>query len=99
MGHLTFMPRKPTPLGFQAKTLCDGSTGIIINAELVEGKETDRQKEFVNEYGHCTAVTLRMTKPYWGSGRVLIGDSFFGSFKAAVLLKQRGIYMVGNVKN
>ena len=35
---LTFLPRKPTPLGFLIKTLVDATTGILLSMELVEGK-------------------------------------------------------------
>lgn len=44
-AHLTYLPRKPTPLGFQLKTLCDGQSHILLNMEICEGKDVDRQKE------------------------------------------------------
>lgn len=37
--HLTYIPRKPTPLGIMLKTVVDGSTGILLSCELVESKE------------------------------------------------------------
>ena len=40
-GHLSYIPRKPHPLGFQMKTLCDARAGCYINAEFVEGREVD----------------------------------------------------------
>lgn len=36
-GKLMFIPRKPTPLGFMLKTIVDTATGILLNAEIVEG--------------------------------------------------------------
>jgi hypothetical protein len=40
-GRLQFIIRKPTPLGILLKTLSCGITGILLNAEIVEGKEID----------------------------------------------------------
>jgi hypothetical protein len=40
-GKLMFIPRKPTPLGFMLKTIVDTESGILINAEIVEGAEAD----------------------------------------------------------
>ena len=49
-GHLTYMPRKPTPLGICLKTLSNAQS-IILNMELVEGKAVDGKKEFYDEFG------------------------------------------------
>lgn len=57
---LTFLPRKPTPLGFMIKTCVDAKTGILLSMELVEGKEIDRLKPFYEEVGHTASVTLRV---------------------------------------
>lgn len=57
---ITYIPRKPTPLGFMLKTLVDAKTGIMLSMELVEGKEYDRNKAFYKEVGHTAAVTLRV---------------------------------------
>lgn len=40
-GKLMFIPRKPTPLGFMLKTIVDTATGILLNADIVEGAEED----------------------------------------------------------
>ena len=45
--HLTYIPRKPTPLGIMLKTCCDGNTGILLNAELVEPAKTHDDEEWV----------------------------------------------------
>ena len=41
-AHQTWLLRKPTPLGLGLKTLVDHSSGILLNAELCEGKAVDR---------------------------------------------------------
>lgn len=38
-AHLTYIPRKPTPLGIMLKTICDTSSGIMVGAEFVESAE------------------------------------------------------------
>ena len=38
-AHLTYLPRKPTPLGIMLKTICDASSGVMVGAEICESKE------------------------------------------------------------
>lgn len=77
--HVTYMPRKPTQYGVELKTMCCSESGVLLNAEMAEGKEEDAKKGYRDQVGQSTAVTLRMCKPYAGSGRIVIADSFFGS--------------------
>ena len=46
---LMVIPRNPTPVGLELHTLCDSQSGIMLNFEVYEGKETMAKKEFVNE--------------------------------------------------
>ena len=97
-AHLTYLPRKPTPLGIGIKCMVDHTSGIMFYANLLEGKGIDNKKEFVAEYGVATATTLRLVAPYFGSAHVVIADSWFGSYKCAVALRQRGLFSVMNAK-
>ena len=97
-AHLTYLPRKPTPLGIGIKCMVDHTSGIMLCADLLEGKGIDNKKEFVAEYGVATATTLRLVAPYFGSARVVIADSWFGSYKGAVALRQKGLFSIMNVK-
>lgn len=63
-AHLTYIVRKPTPLGFELRTLVDGDSGVLLNAELCEGAELEDLKDYVEEWGKHTAATLRLTEPY-----------------------------------
>lgn len=65
-GALTFLPRKPCDLGIMLKTLCCAESGVLINAEICEGKKAMQQKEYVAEWGATTATTLRILRPYFG---------------------------------
>ena len=97
-AHLTYLPRKPTPLGIGIKCMVDHTSGIMLCADLLEGKGIDNKKEFVAEYGVATATTLRLVAPYFGSARVVIADSWFGSYKCAVALRQKGLFSIMNIK-
>ena len=91
--------RKPRPIGVEIKGLADGKTKIILNIEKHEAKEKMQNKDFVNELGATTACSLRLTKPYWGTGRTVIADAWFGSVKCAIQLRNRGLYSIMVVKN
>ena len=85
-AHLTFMKRKPTPIGICMRTLACGVTGVLLNCELCESKDEMGEKPFVKEWGKHTATTLRITRPWWYTGKVVVADSFFGSFRCAFAL-------------
>ena len=44
--HISYLPRKPHPLGIQLKTICDARSGIWLDIDPVEGKDIDASKEF-----------------------------------------------------
>ena len=90
--------RKPRPIGNELKDLSDGRSNIVLNLELYEGKDAMQLKEHVNKYGATCAATIRLTSPYHGTGRVVIADSWFGSVKTAIALKEHGLFSVMLVK-
>lgn len=96
--HLTYIPRKPSPLGVMFKVTCCGETGILLHAELVEGAAVDRNKRFVQQFKATTACTLRVTEHWWASGRVVIGDAWFGSVRTVEELLDVGLYSIMCVK-
>ena len=55
-------------------------------------------KEFVHEFAATAATCLRLTKSIHGSGRCVLGDSWFGSYKACVALKEKGLDSIMLVK-
>ena len=60
---------KPEGVGVETKAL---ACGIMV---IMEGKEANRRKDFSQEYGEGTAVTLRLTKEYYGTERVVYAGS------------------------
>ena len=95
---LAVILRKPTPIGLELHTLCCALCGILIWFEVYEGKDAMAKKEFCDIYPKSVALTLRMVKPFFSSGRVLIADSWFGSVLCALALFKHRIFCVMNVK-
>ena len=46
-------------------------------------------KEFVKEHGATTATVLRMTEEYYGTGWIVVVDSWFGLVISAVTLMKK----------
>ncbi|XP_050298561.1 piggyBac transposable element-derived protein 4-like [Anthonomus grandis grandis] len=90
--------RKPKGVGCECKTIADVQSGIMIGLEINEGKEAMQKKEWQRELGAGTATTLRLTRPWHGSGRIVVGDSWFASVKTAIELNKRGLNFLGIVK-
>ena len=91
--------RKPRPIGNECKNLCDARSKIVLNLELYEGKNLMASKDHVDRVGATTAACLRLTDPWKGSGRIVVGDSWFGSVKSArELLETNGLYSIMLVK-
>jgi hypothetical protein len=57
------------------KTICDASSRVLLGWELCEGKEVNSLKQWYQYLGAGTSCTLRLTLPWHGTGRVVIGDT------------------------
>ena len=57
-----------------------------------------RAKEKCAELGAGASCTWRLCKPWHGSGRTIIGDSWFGSYRCAVAMALVGLYCCMMVK-
>ena len=84
--------RKPRPIGIEVKNLCDSKSRINLVLEKNESKEKMAHKDYHERLGATAACTLRLTKPYHGTGRVVYGDSWFGSVKTCIELLEVGLY-------
>lgn len=62
--HVTYQPRKPTQYGMELKTLVCCISGLLLMAEIAEGKVAQALKEYRDRVGESTAVTLRLCKPW-----------------------------------
>jgi len=61
LPHLSFIVRKPEPLGTEFKNLVDGVTGTMLWLEIQEGKERIKKKQFQN-MGSTAACVMRGVK-------------------------------------
>ena len=95
---MSFVERKPEPLGAELKVAADGNVGCFLNLEIQEGADAHSKQEYFDEYGHTTAVSLRLLQPWfkgprrpaepWYRGvdqptRAYYGDSWFMGVNAA----------------
>ena len=62
LPNLSFVTRKPEPLGTEFKNIVDGMTGAMLWLEIQEGKERMRQREYTQDLGGTAACVLRDVK-------------------------------------
>lgn len=95
--------RKPRGKGRELRIICDALTRIVLRVDVMEGAKErfgrlEHKKEYLDQYGASVATQLRLTKPWHGSGRCLIADSWFGSVEAVVALRDVGLFAIEQVK-
>ena len=95
---ICWIPRKPEPLCVELKTIADSLSTVMLKIEIQKGKEAHKLEKYFVEYGHTTACTLRLCEEWFGTGRVIYGDSWFASVKTAKALLERGLYFMGDIK-
>ena len=109
MPHLSHVPRKPEDLGCELKTVCDGTSGVMMYMETQEGKLRVARKQWHQECGATTSCTLRCFKesgfaeahrrPEERPQKAGVGDSWFAGLKTAeALQKEFGMRFLGPVK-
>lgn len=96
--HRSWVPRKPEPLGVEVKTVGDSQCGIMLRMEICEGAEAMRAKQYAADWGVTSATTLRLFEPWFGSERVVAGDSWFAGVKTARAMLDHGLHFIGDVK-
>jgi len=112
--HATKVKSKPKGVGVMGKATADGATRVVIFIEIVEEKADMQLKKFCARTGqaandreyqrvepkvsHTVATTLRLVEKWFGSWRIVVGDSWFGSLTTAVELKKKGLHCTLTVK-
>jgi hypothetical protein len=103
LPNLSFIPRKPEPLGAEFKAICCAVTAMMIWIELQRGRDAMRAAEFAATSGVTAACTMRGardSKRYVGYGdvdeddpndpnEVFFGDSWFSSVETTCQLWNR----------
>ena len=109
---ITFVKRKPKPLGTEFKNVADPETGILLFLEVQRGKEGMRESKYFELFGATMSCTLRLVEGSSYSGQCIkersdarrdkrsemtIGDSWFASVQVAEEMALRGHEFVGPV--
>ena len=95
MAHVQKLKHKPETLSQENRSIALHDSGVHFQVEPHEGATAQQLKEYEGTYKSGTAVALRLVKAagFFGSGRILVGDSAFGSVECVeALLGVAGIY-------
>lgn len=95
--HITKLKRKPRGIGIESKCAADGSSCIMLQLEVQEGKDAPL-RAFEPEHQPHTAVVMRLMNPWSGSGRLGIADAHFSSLSTCAALLNQGLWYIGIVK-
>ena len=98
--HRMFVRRKPEPLGVELKNTADALMGVILFMEIVKGKaEVVKPKFYDKQRNPATAATtMRLAENWFGTGRVVAGDSWFASVRTCEQMLLNGLHFIGDVK-
>ena len=69
LPHLSYIFRKPEPLGTEFKTVACSVTGALLFKEVQSGKEGMKDSLYHQELGAATACTKRMMEATKGIGQ------------------------------
>jgi hypothetical protein len=59
LPNISFVKRKPKPLGTEFKNVCDGCHGVMLFLEVQEGKDRMSNEEFRLELGGLASCAVR----------------------------------------
>lgn len=94
----TKVDRKPRPFGNLLHCGADALTKILYILELQEGKDRPAWRD-ADEFAHlfpdgnkAGPLMMRLCKPLFGSGSIVIHDAGFSSIPALCQLKKKGVF-------
>ena len=98
--HRVFIKRKPEPCGVEFKNIGDAlSVSSSSWSSTRASPKTSSGGGGASMDGATTACTMRLSENWFGTGRVVAGDSWFASVKTAEALSTKGLYFIGDVKS
>ena len=88
-----FVPHKPHPFGNDYHTIACAKYKAIYNVETVEGKDRPRAmgKKESEEKGVMAGLMVCITKPLWGTGKVVVLDSDFCVLEGLLSTVEKGV--------
>jgi Transposase IS4 len=98
MPNVSKIKGKPVGVGLLFKDTCCALCGLMIFIEIQQGKVWSATQEYTTSWGLTTACTLRLVKNWHGTGRLVLGDSWFASLATAHALLGFGLWFTGIVK-
>lgn len=100
MPNLKKVPRKPHPIGQEFKTLADHHTSCILRLDTT-GDPVPQEYDELDRNGRkkkaIVATVKRLVKPWIGTGRTVIADSWFGSPTMTTMLSEAGLFSIMQV--
>ncbi|RHZ83451.1 hypothetical protein Glove_92g57 [Diversispora epigaea] len=79
------------------KSMCQWMVNLLVQLDPCEPPEHTNKKKF-SEYSATIATILRLTEPWFNSGRTIIADSWFGSVNDCTILYKHGFYSILQLK-
>jgi hypothetical protein len=105
---MSYIKRKPKPLGTELKSVCEGTMGICVFVEIQKGKLAMARKKFHRQFGAtttactvrlCDALNLSELHEVPPLTRCVFADSWFASVKTVLALRNElGLHFTGPVK-
>ena len=94
LPNLTWLLRKPEPLGTEFKTVCCAITGLMTVMETQRGRDGMKDIKYNREYGATAGCTMRLaeksSQELYSTKDIVVGDAWFGSVTAAANLAAEG---------
>eukprot|EP00957_Ditylum_brightwellii_P060547 4597413-Ditylum_brightwellii.AAC.1 len=86
------VPRKPWPFGDEWHSIACDNSRIIYRLKKDEGKDEPREKPCPRyiEKGKTASLMLRMSKPLYGTGKLVVLNSGFCVLQGIIELKKKG---------
>ena len=78
---VTVIDSKPELVMCELKTQADSQSNIFMFVEVQKGKDVNPTLQHHSTYGHTTATTIRMAKPFANNNSVDVADAWFGGVK------------------
>ena len=90
LPNISFIARKPEPLGTEFKTVCCALSGLMLHMEIQRGKAGMKDAKYNRSHGATAGCTRRLTESTnqdeYSSADIIQGDTWFGSVTAATEL-------------
>jgi hypothetical protein len=95
-----FVPRKPHPFGNENNSICCPETMIMYVIKIVEGSDTPSQRpqDPNKRLGKTVGLLLRLCKPIYSRGFVVILDSGFCVLRGIIELWKKGVFAATVIK-